>query len=65
MAGKIEAARRQSNSPVIALAHGYGPEADFRRRLGVAWHASGGKVWVNRYGYLSDHKLDIIGDVCR
>jgi hypothetical protein len=65
MAGKIEAARRQSKAPVIALAHGYGPEADFRRRLGVAWHASGGKVWVNRYGYLSDHKLDIIGDVCR
>lgn len=65
MARKIEAARRQSKAPVIALAHGYGPESDFRRRLRVAWQTSAGRVWVNRYGYLSDRKLEVIGEVCR
>ncbi|MBL8228894.1 MAG: hypothetical protein JNL98_10470 [Bryobacterales bacterium] len=65
MASKIEAARRQSKAPVIALAHGYGPPSDFERRLRVAWQSSAGRVWVNRYGYLSDRKLDIIGAVCR
>ncbi len=43
--------------PVYALAHGYGPAADFRRRFQAAWLASGGRVWLNRYGYLSDEKL--------
>lgn len=65
MANKIRTARAASGKPVIALAHGYGPEADFRRRLAVAYRAAEGKVWVNRYGYLNDRKLEIIGDVCR
>jgi hypothetical protein len=51
--------------PVIALAHGYGPAADFASRLQSAWRASGGRVWINRYGYLSDEKLALIGKICR
>ena len=49
--------------PVYALAHGYGPADDFQRRLAVAWSASPHGMWLNRYGYLSDAKLKIIGDV--
>lgn len=62
MADKIRTARLASPKvPVIALAHGYGPLADFRRRLKIAYEAAGKKVWVNRYGYLSNAKLDAIG----
>ena len=36
------------------------PAEDFRRRLRVAWQASGGGVWINRYGYLGEEKLEIV-----
>jgi hypothetical protein len=49
--------------PVYTLAHGYGPEDDFQRRFEVAWHASPHGVWLNRYGYLSNAKLKIVGNV--
>jgi hypothetical protein len=51
-------------TPIFAMAHGYGPVADFRERLRTAWSATGHKVWINRYGYLSDVKLDAAGQVC-
>jgi hypothetical protein len=51
--------------PVYGLAHGYGPADDFRKRLNVAWQASRRGVWINRYGYLSDAKMKIVGEVCR
>ncbi len=51
------------DTPVSAFAHGYGPIDDYRRRMEAAWHASAGRMVVNRYGYLSDRKLDILGDV--
>jgi len=61
---KIAVARAEAGAmPVNALAHSYGPVDDFRRRLKVAWDASDGRVWINRYGYLSDAKLDVIGQV--
>jgi len=57
-ARKIRQAQAAAGTvPVYALAHGYGPAADFRRRFQAAWLASGGRVWLNRYGYLSDEKL--------
>jgi hypothetical protein len=66
MQRKIEQARREAGmTPVYALAHGYGPAGDFRRRLAAAWEASPAGVWVNRYGYLSDEKLQIIGQTTR
>lgn len=65
-ARKIRAAQAAAGAtPVYALAHSYGPVEDFRRRLTAAWQASNGGVWVNRYGYLSDAKLDVIGEVTR
>ncbi len=51
-------------TPVFAMAHGYGPAEDFGDRLRTAWTATDRKVWINRYGYLSDRKLDIVGQVC-
>ena len=50
--------------PVYALAHGYGRPDDFRRRLETAWTTSRVGIWINRYGYLSDAKMKIVGEVC-
>ncbi|MEZ5403443.1 MAG: hypothetical protein R2729_27425 [Bryobacteraceae bacterium] len=61
----LEAQREAGSTPVLALAHGYGPLDDFRRRFEVAWRASQHGAWVNRYGYLSDAKLQAIGEVVR
>jgi hypothetical protein len=36
---------------------------DVRARVALAFAAAGGRLWVNRYGYLSDAKLDAIGEV--
>ena len=56
-----EAQKLAGDTPIVALAHGYGPVDDFRRRIAIANEASAHGFWVNRYGYLSDPKLDIIG----
>jgi hypothetical protein len=65
-ARKIAIAQAEAGqTPVIAMAHGYGPVDDFERRFRVAWTASGKRAWVNRYGYLADAKLDAIGRVAR
>lgn len=57
---KITQAAREAKCPVFALAHGYGPTADFLARLKVAWQASNGRVWINRYAYLKDEKIERI-----
>jgi hypothetical protein len=49
--------------PVYALVHGYGPLDDFRRRLQLVADSPVDGVWINRYGYLSDEKLDAIGEI--
>lgn len=51
--------------PIYALAHGYGPLDDFTARLKVAWTASQNRMWINRYGYLSDEKMQAVGKVCK
>ena len=62
---KIEQAQQAAGkTPVYALAHGYGPLEDFRQRLDVAYRASRQRVWINRYGYLTEAKIDAIGSVC-
>lgn len=61
---KIHQAQRDAgDTPVYVLAHGYGPLDDFRKRLVVAREAGQHGYWVNRYGYLSDEKLDAIREV--
>ena len=66
---KIAQAHLECRARVEPIVHGYGPPADFRRRFAAACAAvaccgnggPGGRVWVNRYGYLSDEKLEAIG----
>ncbi|MEM7695428.1 MAG: hypothetical protein AAF318_13330 [Pseudomonadota bacterium] len=66
MAAKIRHARAEAKSASIAaFAHGYGPTGDVMRRIRVAWEASDGAVWINRYGYLSDEKLAALPAVTR
>jgi len=53
-----------SRCAVTPLVHGYGPPDDFRRRLELVRRSDAvAGVWINRYGYLSDAKLDAIRDV--
>jgi hypothetical protein len=59
-----QAQQHAGSTPVLGLVHGYGPLDDFRRRLAAAWQASNHGIWVNRYAYLDDRKLEIIGEVC-
>ena len=67
----LEAQRRKiketrelaGDTPVYAFSHAYGPMDDYRARMEVAWQASGHRMVVNRYGYLSDDKLDVLGQV--
>jgi len=49
------------DTPIAALVHGYGPVDDTIRRFGVGLRASNNRIWVNRYGYLSDDKLAKLG----
>lgn len=59
---KISAARKLAKPmPIYALAHGYGPTEDFHARMQVAAEISPDGVWINRYCYLNNDKLDIIG----
>jgi hypothetical protein len=63
---KIRQAQQQAGDcPIHVLAHGYGPADDFRRRIRAAIDAGPHGFWVNRYGYLSDEKLEIIGEQVR
>jgi hypothetical protein len=58
-------AATRGRAKIYALVHGYGPPDDFRRRLQLVADSPVDGVWINRYGYLSDEKLDIIGQVWR
>ena len=57
----LTAARGQTQ--IYALVHGYGPLDDFRRRFQLVADSEANGVWINRYGYLSDAKLNAIGDI--
>jgi hypothetical protein len=50
---------------VTPLVHGYGPLDDFVRRFQVVADSPADGAWINRYGYLSDEKLDAVGSVWR
>lgn len=63
-ARKIAQAQRDAgDTPIYVLAHGYGPLADYRKRMQVAWQAATHGMWVNRYAYLTDEKLAALGEV--
>ncbi len=58
-----EAQQAAGACPVFPFAHAYGPIEDFAARAAVAWTAGVDGMWVNRYGYLSDAKLDRLGEL--
>ena len=61
MSRKILRAQEEAGrTPILVLTHGYGPLEDFRKRLLAGQAAGRYGFWVNRYGYLSDPKLEAI-----
>jgi hypothetical protein len=59
----VDVQRVAGETPVHALTHGYGPVNDFKSRLEAGWSSAGGNIHINRYAYLEDEKLDVIGEV--
>jgi len=53
----------QNRSEITALMHGYGPIKDFARRFQIVADSDADGVWINRYGYLGDHKLETVRDI--
>ncbi|MCF3936676.1 hypothetical protein L1787_25115 [Acuticoccus sp. M5D2P5] len=64
---KIETARAATGRdyPIAAFSHGYGPVDDVARRARAAFEAADGRMWMNRYGYLSDEKLAALGAIVK
>lgn len=61
---KLNAARQEvTTARFWALSHSYGPLEDVARRFQAALAGSNGNVYLNRYGYLSDEKLDTLGSM--
>ncbi len=59
-----EVCRRVNGKALVTpLVHGYGPPDDFARRLELVVDSQADGVWINRYGYLSEEKLDAIADL--
>ena len=56
-----EAQKAAGSTPVFAFIHGYGPVNDFKQRLAAGRAASQHGVWVNRYGYLRNEKITLLG----
>jgi len=59
----LETRKLAGDTPVHAFSHAYGPMDDYRARMEVAWETSGHRMVVNRYGYMSDEKLDVLGEI--
>lgn len=67
---KLQQARQAAAPvPVIAFTHSYGTPDDVHRRIQTAASALAddqpARLWVNRYGYLSDAKLANLGSMMR
>jgi hypothetical protein len=61
LASAVRQARGQM--AVTPLVHGYGPMEDFLRRFRLVAASDVDGAWINRYGYLSDAKLDGVGAI--
>jgi len=55
--------KESTNAPVWPIAHSYGPTEDFAKRAEAVYSVSKERLWVNRYAYLSDEKLDALGRI--
>ncbi|MBT6767855.1 MAG: hypothetical protein HOA81_02550, partial [Opitutales bacterium] len=52
-----------TSAPVLPIAHSYGPTEDFINRAKAVYSVSKERLWVNRYAYLSDEKLEALGQI--
>tara|TARA_B100001123_G_C15342610_1_gene1035623 strand:+ start:6427 stop:7797 length:1371 start_codon:yes stop_codon:yes gene_type:complete len=50
-------------TPVWALGHAYGPVDDFKIRAEAVYKASSNRLWINRYGYLGNAKIEALASV--
>lgn len=57
---KIEMAKAaiRGHANMIPSAHAYGPVDDMLSRVATAVTSGDGRAWINRYGYLSDAKIE-------
>jgi hypothetical protein len=64
---KIDLALAQAGAgmAITPIVHGYGPPDDFLRRFRIVAESRAHGIWINRYGYLSDEKLDGVGEIWR
>ncbi len=53
------------NAPIWPITHSYGPCDDFAKRTEAIFSVSKKRLWVNRYAYLTDEKLDVLGEIAR
>ena len=63
IAAKMRTARGRvaAGTKMCGITHGYGPVEDVMRRFDAVAQGADGAVEINRYGYLSDAKLEAIG----
>lgn len=61
----VRTAMGDSTARLVPLVHGYGPLDDFASRFELVTASDVDGVWINRYGYLSDEKLDVVRNVWR
>jgi len=64
----VQAQSAAGKVPVIAFAHSYGPVQDVLNRVNIALTAATSahgsrRIWINRYGYLSDLKLSKLSSI--
>jgi hypothetical protein len=62
---KIDQAQSETGGKarVYPLVHGYGPPDDFSRRLQLVADSDADGIWINRYGYLGEEKLNAIASI--
>lgn len=51
------------NTPVWPIAHAYGPIEDFKKRAAAVLAVSKDRLWINRYAYMSDEKLEGLAQI--
>ena len=49
--------------PILPSVHGYGPLDDVERRWRMGWEGGDHGMWVNRYAYLGQEKLELLREV--
>jgi hypothetical protein len=59
---KIRQAMVETNgrADLYPVVHGYGPLDDFDSRLHLAWDTGTAGIWINRYCYLGESKIEAI-----